>query len=474
MRRKRGATSRRPRGLRARLIAALVLTSAVTLVAVAVALLSPLQQRLRNDRLDTLAAAALAAKPSIAGLDPAELRRGSPQLDAVVRGVHRRASADVAVLDSRGRTLAATDVDPARLTALVSAVRTQNSVRRIVNIDGETEAAVAVRLNADGRTLVMVAATSLSNVDAAVRSVVRAFVIAAIIGAVTALLLGIGLAARLSKRLEALREAALKVAELGPEVEMASDPGRDEVGDLSRAFATMQARLTAQEEARRRFVATASHELRTPLTSLNLMLELLRDDVEAGRVDAHEIADQVERSQRQASRMSKLASELLDLSRIDAEVPLRKEPIELVQLSRSVIAEFAPPESGDSAGIAFDAPAECWALADPDSVARIARILIDNARRFSPSSVRVTLSCAGGDPTLTVADSGPGIAAADRELIFERFSRGSEPAGQGGFGLGLAIGRELAERMGGELRLDETSEGASFSLALPAAPEVSH
>jgi signal transduction histidine kinase len=472
MRRRTRVAPRRPLGLRARLIAALVLTSAVTLVAVAVALLSPLQQRLRNDRLDTLAAAVEAVRPSFARLGAEALRPGSRDLNAVVASLHRRTSADVAVLDSNGRTLAATDVDPGRFDQLLLTLRRTGSVRRIVNAGGETEAEVALRVDADGRRYVLVAATSLANVDAAVRSVVRAFAIAAIIGALTALLLGVGLAARLSKRLEALREAALKVAELGPHVEMASDPGRDEVGDLSRAFATMQEKLNAQEQARRRFIATASHELRTPLTSLNLMLDLLKEDVKEGRVDAAETVDQIDRSQRQAARIAKLAAELLDLSRIDAGVPLREEPLELAQLVRSVVAEFAPGEAAAHAHIQFDAPEECWALGDSGSVARIGRILIDNARRFGPSSVRVTVSCGGGRPTVTVADSGPGVAPEERELIFERFSRGSEPAGDGGFGLGLAIGRELAERMGGELRLDDTSEGASFSLVLPEAPEA--
>jgi signal transduction histidine kinase len=444
-----------------------VLTSAVTLVAVAVALLSPLQQRLRNDRLDTLAAATVATRTSFAKLSPASIRPGSKRLDTLVRNVHRRAAADIALLDSQGRTLAATDVDPARLTGLVTALRGHSSVRRIVAVDGETEAVVAVRLKAGGRTYVMVAATSRTNVAAAVRSVVRAFAIAAIIGAVTAMLLGIGLATRLSKRLEALREAALKVAELGPEVEMTSDPGRDEVGDLSRAFATMQTKLNAQEQARRRFISTASHELRTPLTSLNLMLDLLRDDVKAARIDQDEIVAQVERAQGQSTRIAKLSAELLDLSRIDAGVPLQEEPVELTQLVRSVVAEFAPAEAGDGAAIELEAPEECWATADAGSVVRIARILVDNARRFSLSGVRVGISCEGSGPTITVVDSGPGVPPGDREVIFERFSRGSEPAGQGGFGLGLAIGRELAERMGGQLRLDDTSGGASFTLVLP-------
>jgi signal transduction histidine kinase len=73
-------------------------------------------------------------------------------------------------------------------------------------------------------------------------------------------------------------------------------------------------------------------------------------------------------------------------------------------------------------------------------------------------------------PSLTVCDEGPGVPADERELIFERFQRGRVTGGQAGFGLGLAIGRELAERMGGELVLGESRTGARFELRLPSAP----
>ena len=108
-----------------------------------------------------------------------------------------------------------------------------------------------------------------------------AFIDAALAGLALTLILAIPLAATLVRRLRRLREAALPARPGRPASSCPVDRGRDEVGDLARAFAIMQRRLHQQEEARRAFVATASHELRTPLTSLDGMLELLDDDLYA-------------------------------------------------------------------------------------------------------------------------------------------------------------------------------------------------
>ncbi len=250
------------------------------------------------------------------------------------------------------------------------------------------------------------------------------------------------------------------------------DRARDEVGDLARTFATMQRQLQHQEEARRAFVATASHELRTPLTSLDGMLELLDDDLQSGEPDLAEARALLERARAQSRRLARLAADLLDLSRLDAEVMLRSEPVELSELSRAVLAEFelGTSERGITPVLEI-AEGQVWALGDPGSIARILRILLDNAVRMSPEGREVKIELSGGaSAQLSVSDQGPGIAPEEREIIFERFQRGRDTAGQAGFGLGLAIGRELAERMRGELLLDEThTPGAKFTLRLPVA-----
>jgi len=250
------------------------------------------------------------------------------------------------------------------------------------------------------------------------------------------------------------------------------DRGRDEVGDLARTLAVMQEELRRQEAARRAFVATASHELRTPLTSLQGTLELLEEDLRDGRLDTHDAQQQLSGAQSQLRRLGRLATELLDLSRLDAAVPMRSEPVELGELCRAVAAEFELRARERDVEIAVDPPpGPCWAAGDPGAVARVARILIDNALRYSPpaATVYVVPAYHGDSATIEVSDEGPGVAESDRELIFERFNRGSVQSGAGGFGLGLAIGRELAGRMGGSLVLvddERPHRGACFRVAL--------
>jgi signal transduction histidine kinase len=234
----------------------------------------------------------------------------------------------------------------------------------------------------------------------------------------------------------------------------------------------MQRQLLQQEEARRAFVATASHELRTPLATLDGMLELLHEDLRSGSPDLEDADALLERARVQSRRLGRLAADLLDLSRIDAQVELRSEPVELGELSRAVLAEFELGTSERDIVTALDDhTGSVWALGDPGSVARILRILLDNAIRHSPAGGEVTVELRNGaEASLRVCDHGPGVPPEERELIFERFMRGRQTAGQSGFGLGLAIGRELATRMGGELTLEPgDSSGATFTLRLPAA-----
>ena len=312
----------------------------------------------------------------------------------------------------------------------------------------------------------------------AVNQVRNAFVAAAAAGLAVAVLLGILLATGIGRRLARLRAAAVRVAAEGTDAPTPRDDGLDEVGDLARALATMQRELRRQEAARRSFVATASHELRTPLTSLQGTIELLDEDLRDGRLDQEDARRQVQSAQRELRRLARLAGELLDLSRLDADVALRDEPVELGELSRAVAAEFELRAAEADVELQVPAPpGPCWGSGDPGAVARVVRILIDNALRHAPSAstVRVVPAYHGETATVAVDDDGPGVLPADRERIFVRFERGSAPSGESGFGLGLAIGRELARKMGGELRLADSESGASFVLDLPIQlPAGSH
>ena len=319
---------------------------------------------------------------------------------------------------------------------------------------------------------VLVVRKRLDTVTAAAATVRRAFLYAALAALAITLLLGIPLSATVVRRLRRLHHAALQLAADGPPVAVPTDRRRDEVGDLGRAFAQMQDRLQQQEEARRAFVSTASHELRTPLASLDGMLELLHDDLESGALDMADARSLLDRARTQSRRLARLAADLLDLSRLDAQVQLRSEPVELGELSRAVIAEFdLGTEERGIVSTLDDSAGQVWACGDPGGIARIVRILLDNAVRVSPQGGEICVELRnGGRASVTVRDEGPGVEAEERELIFERFQRGRATGGTAGFGLGLAIGRELAERMGGELVLERTElPGAAFTLRLPVA-----
>ncbi len=472
---------RRPFGLRPRLLAALVLTSAVTLAVAALALLGPLEQRLRSSNEQSTLTAVANARPRFAALH-LDRATGLPPLTALraeVVALRRTTASEVAVLDARLQVIdqpPGADVDaPLDYAAARQALVTDQANHSLV---GDVLLDVLpVRIG--GRLFAVEVRRSLE-VDSAVDTVQRAFLEAAAAGLVVALLLGIGLSSRLLRRLERLRDATLDLQRGALAAGDPVDRGRDEIGDLARAFAMMQRQLHRQEAARRSFVATASHELRTPLASLDGMLELLEDDLNADHLDLDDARQRTARAKEQTRRLSQLAADLLDLSRLDADLELRAEPLELREICRAVAAEFELRAAEAHVEIEASPPPEpCWVVADPGAVARVVRILIDNALRVSPpgSTIRVETSCEVTWATAAVCDEGPGVLETERELIFERFQRGSSSIGRTGFGLGLAIGRELADRMGGSLTLAlprDGDRGARFSLRLPVAVGSAH
>lgn len=478
-------------GLRGRIVGAVLVTTVATLGVAAWALLGPLETQLRKAELTTLVRDARERANQIqVDLTGAEVN-GSPQqtqLTRTIRGLAARLGAQEVSLLAYPEVLLATSdqlsANDDRFTDVAQAFRTGRIAQGFGNDESRDQATVAIPIaigakkvgtsgDLAGHTYVLAVRKNVTGVADAVRQVTRAFTTAAVAGLALTLMLGMGLAATLVRRLRRLRQAALRLAEVGPPVEVPEDRARDEVGDLTRTFAIMQRRLQQQEEARRAFVATASHELRTPLASLDGMLELIDDDLREDAPDIEDARELLKRARAQSHRLGRLAADLLDLSRIDAEIKLRSEPVELGELSRAVLAEF---ELGTSErGITTtldDSVGPVWALGDPGSVARILRILLDNAVRVTPpdSEVKVCLQNGDGPVALSVSDTGPGVLPAERERIFDRFHRGPSSGGQAGFGLGLAIGRELAERMGGELVLEEQDgPGATFTLRLPAA-----
>jgi signal transduction histidine kinase len=461
-----------PGGLRGRFIGALVLISAVTLGASAVLLLSPLAARIRDDELENIRQQVLSGSAAVMSLRSDQIHPGSLALRRAARTLKARVGGEIAILDARDHVLVLTDPDIGTRFPETTLARRHGGAAQTVSGSGASAVAhVAVPINVQGERLVVVGVQRLTDAAEAVAVVRRAFLVAAAISLGIALLLGLLLARRLVQRLRALRDAALRVAETGPLVELQADSRRDEVGDLTRALVTMQNRLRAQEQARRTFLSTASHELRTPIASLRITLDLLRDDLDVPDPDVSDARQQAARADEQAERLAGLAADLLDLARLDDGVPARRERIELQRLTRSVLSEF--DIRGDESGSTLRlTPAEpTWAVADPGAIAQILRILVDNALRHAPPGGTVTATVDGdgngGGPSIAVHDEGGGIPEEDRERIFHRFERGGATAP--GFGLGLAIGRELATRMEATLAVED-GPGTTFRLRLAAEP----
>jgi signal transduction histidine kinase len=488
--------SRALRGLRGRLLLALVATSAVTLAVAAAVTLSPLQQRLRDQSESSLQESVEALQLSFARAMTEDARKDETPLEVLQRQMGNLSSPAGELRDrSNARVLVGnpdmtstlgapgtsflTDTDfggTDQSQALLIALRAMRLGYTQTILDGD-DLLVATPLFGDSRTIgVVVAERQLTEASTAVSLVRNALLAAAGISLVVAVALALALSSTLTRRLGRLQRAALRITAEGPEAPTPKDRGRDEVGDLARALTRMQEELRRQEAARRSFVSTASHELRTPLTMLQGTMELLDEDLRDG-ADLADAQEQVASARRELRRLAALSSELLDLSRLDAAVQLRSEPVELHELTRAVAAEFGLRAVERQVEIAVHEPDEpCWARADPAACARVVRILLDNALRYAPPGEPIDVSSAqdSGRIVVEVADRGPGVPDDEREHIFERFHRGRAAGMEHGFGLGLAIGRELAERMSGTLVLADSEVGARFRLTLPATiPESS-
>jgi signal transduction histidine kinase len=228
----------------------------------------------------------------------------------------------------------------------------------------------------------------------------------------------------------------------------------------------MRGRLIQDEAARQAFVATASHELRTPLASLQATLELLREEAREGRGGPEVVAARADTALRQTHRLVGLATDLLDLSRVDGEAELEPEPLELGELARTVAREFATRLEG--AGRSLDVRGgPALALADPAATVRILRILLDNAAHHGAGAVTVAVATDPGALRLTVADEGAGFGEDEAEELFVRFVRGRAATGVPGAGLGLPIARGLARAQGGDLRADGAGGQTAFVVTLP-------
>jgi len=299
-----------------------------------------------------------------------------------------------------------------------------------------------------------------------IRLVERRVLYAAGAALLVALLLGYLGARMFARRIRRLERAADRIAS-GRFDEPVVDTGGGELGAVAEAFERMRVRLAQLDDARRAFVANASHELRTPLFSLGGFLELL-DDEELDEPTRREFLASM---REQVDRLTKLASNLLDLSRLDAgRMTVEREPVDLAALAGDLVEEFGP--LADSTGHVLTARVNGPVVAEADELRtlQLGRILVENALLHTPPGTPVTVRTLerDGRVALEVEDQGAGIPEGHRDQLFDRFFRldGTRASGSG---IGLAIARELAGVMGGAIELESEPGRTIFSLILPAA-----
>ena len=240
--------------------------------------------------------------------------------------------------------------------------------------------------------------------------------------------------------------------------------GDDEIARLATAFNQMLTALAASRDRQRQLVADAGHELRTPLTSLRTNLDLLSQADSTGGLPPEAKAELLDDVRAQIEELTTLIGDLVELAR-DEPLTHVVEPVDVPELVDRAIARVrrrAP-------ALSFDVALSPWyVVGESPGLERAVTNLLDNAAKWSPADGTITVRLVDG--TLTVDDQGPGIAAADRPHVFDRFYRSQESRGMSGSGLGLSIVRQVAERHSGTVAVDDApGGGARLTLWLPGA-----
>jgi signal transduction histidine kinase len=412
----------------------------------------------------------LLGRAQLAGVQgPLEQRAG--QVAAMARGgtlpsllsFPDQPGALVQVVDVRDRVIAASaalegrapigpvdDTRPGVLSAWTERLTSDDEAYRVVGLTERT---------ASGPVRVFVAASLEAVSDSMTGLQIRLAVGLPLVLALVALI-SWQVVVRALRPVESIRAQVAEIGGSGRIDRRVPEPaGHDEVWRLARTMNEMLQRLQAAAERQRRFVADASHELRSPLASLRTQLEVRRDYPARG---AGSVDDQLA----EVERMERLVGDLLLLARADERrLVVRSRPVDLREV---VLGEVERAGSRTRVRLDTAGVAAATVHGDREELSRVVRNLLDNAVRFARARVELSISEHDGRVELSVSDDGPGVPAAARERVFERFARLDEGRARdaGGTGLGLAIVREVVIAHGGSVTVDG-APGARFLVSLP-------
>ncbi len=255
----------------------------------------------------------------------------------------------------------------------------------------------------------------------------------------------------------------VRLMEYSAEVERKSAELEQAAAQLREANARLR-ELDAQKDD---FLSQVSHELRTPMTSVRSFAEIL---LETGDLSSDEGKRFLSIIYEESLRLTRLLDQILDLNVLErGQVALPVTPVDAAEALRRAVETVR----GAARHARFDiaaAPGPVRVLADPDRLAQVFINLLSNAVKYNgrpQPSVQVETRLEGADAVFAISDDGPGVAPADRERIFLKFSRGWDRTDSGGAGLGLAISREIMRRLGGDVTLADSAHGARFEVRIP-------
>ena len=339
---------------------------------------------------------------------------------------------------------------------------------------GGSTVATTVRLYALGphiRVVLSHLPTLGPRLSPVIRSVLSSLLVASLVGFLASLLLSSLVGDRIVRQLQHIAQGARRLG-AGEWSYRVAPEGPAEVRALADDFNRMASALESGEADRQRLMADVAHELRTPLAILEGYLEAWREGVDIPGADPLAVAQQ------QARIVAQLVDELQDMALADAhQLYLQRSEVDLARLAVDVGTEWQRSADQRHIHLTVDRVPVPSVWGDARRLRQVLGNLVGNALKYTPDGGRVTIrvepDAPAGGVRLTVADNGPGIAPEHHAHVFDRLYRvdSSRSRGTGGFGLGLAIAKELVELHGGHIGVESTpGQGATFFVVLPAGP----
>lgn len=285
---------------------------------------------------------------------------------------------------------------------------------------------------------------------------------------IAALILAAAFSQLLFRRLQELIRS-MRIVATGDYGHRVATRGQDEITELGNEFNQLTERLDDNERQRRRFVSDASHELKTPLASIRLMSDSI---VQSSGMDAETMREFAADIGHEAQRLQRTTEKLLDLSRLDDDVQILPEPVDVKQVCVDALVTLKPLADEKGVRIRCDLEDGCVVMATADDMYHIIFNLMENAVKYNVPDGSVTVTLRSGEEkiSLTVADTGIGIPEEDRLNIFSRFYRVDKARSReaGGSGLGLSIVHDAVQAHGGSIAVGQNKpRGSIFIVSFP-------